>query len=187
MIGERASLRTSCRVLERHDDALAKCDQRGLNLLGLGMVPRVQHAPDNGFAHAEALGQFRVWHAALAHSEVQRQLRRKVKWNTDEALTPLQSRWRRDLVTTGNAAGNSLSQTVSSLRKRILDIVPAGQRLGQIREPDVKALAVLFGLETRGIAGGKHQRSSFRRNSPPFIPQIVEHFCSIRQGRQRGR
>ena len=46
------------------------------------------------------------------------------------------------LVTTGDAAGNSLGQTIRSLRIRVFEIVSAGKRFRQIRESDMQALPV---------------------------------------------
>jgi hypothetical protein len=60
----------SRRILERHNNALAKYHERGLNLFGFGIVLRVQHTPHNGFAHAEAPRKFGVGHVPFAHGKV---------------------------------------------------------------------------------------------------------------------
>jgi len=62
--------RVSGGVLECHHNALAQRSQRGLSLLRLSMVLRVQHTPDHCFAHAETLGKLGVWYAAFAHGKV---------------------------------------------------------------------------------------------------------------------
>lgn len=106
----------SCVILERYDDALAECRQRGLYLLGFGVVPRIQHPAHNGFTHTEPLGKLSVRHAAFAHGEIQRQLRRKVERNADEALPALGLRRRGNLVTTGASGRNVAGYVAVNIR-----------------------------------------------------------------------
>ena len=61
----------SGRIFECHHNALAEFGQSSLNLFRLGIVFRVQHAPDHRFADAKPPGKLGVQYALFTHREIQ--------------------------------------------------------------------------------------------------------------------